>query len=189
MQHGINERALINTVTQDSLRFNQQDTTLNYNVKSRHFDSIMKLASDYEIFVLGALRKIIKVRNISMYGILFMLSECSPNLATSPVDHYLCNDFSDIRSAALHFTKRIPTIEALAMKDINDYKNIIYRINQHQDGKVYISVDYQEYFQPFLGINAWTDKPFNEFVDRGLQYLEGEFTSWLNKLIQSSEVA
>ena len=172
---------LTNEDSENSLRFSHQDAILDFTVNTRNIESIEKLAAGYEDFVLAPLRDA-GLRGIQRYGILFRLAECGTLLHESPVRHYLGEDFDSANSLQLRFTRRLPVMEAVAKKDINDFKNAIYSVEQTDEGSVSIQVDYQEYFDPVLDASAWKSKPYGKFADRGVVYLLGEFQDWLAKL-------
>ena len=96
--------------------------------------------------------------------------------------HYLHNDFDSANSLKLRFTRRLPVDEALAKKNVNDYRQAIYTVAQSEEAKVNINIDFQYYFDPALTDPKWAKDDFVKFSERGIVYLEGEFEEWLKKL-------
>jgi hypothetical protein len=188
-QHTPAEKVLLNPNNQDYLKLNERDTILQMSIFTRNLSRVEELAFQFENYVLKPLKEHGKLTNIMRYGILCSFSECATALGTLPTEHYLAGDFETSRSLSLHFTRRLPVLEAVAMKHLRDYRNIIYTIEQDEDSHVNISIDYQEYFDPTLTSSAWAKKPFDAFADRALQYLDGEFAKWFDKLAKKIEVA
>ena len=50
----------------------------------------------------------------------------------------------------MRFGRRVAVEEALAKKRVDDYRNVIYTVDQNESGAVHFSINYQDYFQPFL---------------------------------------
>lgn len=183
------EHRLINPTTGDNLRLTDSDAILEMQLKSRKTSDVKVLAENYSTYILDSLREVIRLQDIIRYGVLFRLEECHSAITVSPVDHFLQNDFKDARSLSLRFTRRLPVLEALARKNVDDYRNVIYTVKQSEDGDVKVWVDYQEIFNPQLDYKEWAKKPFADFVDRGISYFHGEFQTWLKKLIGKHEAA
>jgi hypothetical protein len=183
------EHALLNDKTGDSLRITQSDAIVDMAVGDGDVDGIERLSIGFSAYVLDNLREVAHLRDIARYGVLFKLAECSSVLRESPVEHFLSRDFRDARSVSLRFTRRLPTGEALAKRGVNDYRNVIYTVKQSEDGRVLIWLDYQEYFDPQLSGKEWAERPFGEFVTRGIGYFQGEFRRWLQMLLRPDEAA
>lgn len=183
------EHRLVNPETNDQIRLNQSDAILEMKVDTRKTSDIETLGRHFSAFVLESLRQVVHLSNISRYGVLFRLEECHSVLQETPAEHFIQQDFRDARSLSLRFTKRLPVLEALTKKGVDDYRNVIYTVKQTEEAEVRIWVDYQEYFKPELDAKEWAQKPYEDFVSRGTEYLLGDFQNWLNKLIKKQEAA
>lgn len=183
------EHVLINRDTENSLRLTESDAILEMKINSRKTSDIQTLAEHFSAFVLDTLRDVAHLSSIIRYGVLFRLQECRSSLRETPAEHFIQQDFKDARSLSLRFTKRLPVLEALVRKNVNDYRNVIYTIKQTEEGEVRIWIDYQEYFEPELNPKEWSEKPFPEFVNRGITYFLGEFQNWLRRLTTKLEAA
>jgi len=180
---------LLNPDTKEELRLTESDAILEMKIDSRKTSDIKTLAEHYAAFVLDALRDIARLSSIVRYGVLFRLQECHSSLQETPAEHFIKPDFQDTRSLSLRFTRRLAVMEALARKNVNDYKNVIYTVKQTEEGKVKIWIDYQEYFSPELNSKEWSQRPFTNFVDHGIEYFLGEFQGWLRTLTKKTEAA
>ena len=178
---------LFNPNNSDSLRLTERDAILEMLVDTTNSSTIKDLAEHFNSCVLGSLRDVANLKDISRYGVVFRLKECGSALKETPVNQLIQRDFRDARSLSLRFTRRLPVLEALTRKSVNDYRNVIYTVKQSEDGKVRIGVDYQEYFDPELNAGEWFKKPYVDFVDRGISYFRKEFQEWLKKLTGGHE--
>lgn len=183
------EHRLLNPKTMDQLRLNQSDVILEMEVDTRKTSDIETLGKHFSMFILESLRKVVNLSGIVRYGVLFRLEECHSALKQTPVEHFLRQEFLDAGSLSLRFTKRLPVLEALAKKGVDDYRNVIYTIKQTEEGEVTIWVDYQEIFKPELDARELSQKPYESFVPRGIEYLLGDFQNWLSKLFKNQEAA
>lgn len=182
--------SLVDNDRKSSILINAQDTILQMPVHTNDASRVNDLGRDFDEYVLGPLKKIGKVKNIVRYGVLLQFKEqkiTSPE--NSPITRYLSADFPKANSLVMRFTRRIPMEEALAMKRVEDYRSAIYSIGQSENGKMQVSIDFQEYFQPMLSAEDWKSKPFSAFVDHGTDYVEGEFQRWFEKFLAVSEGA
>ncbi len=184
-----NEQALLNEDTGSLLRLSQSDALLSLSLDTRMVADINPIANDFQQFVLENLRQLAKVRNIIRYGVLFELRECKASLALAPIERYVQQDFKDARSLSLRFTRRLPSLEALAKRSVDDFRNVIYTIKESESGEVRILIDYQEYFDPHLSAKEWDKRSFPRFVERGIGYYEGEFQLWLKNFNKEDEAA
>lgn len=186
---GTVEHVLVNNKTDDSLRITQRDTILQMTVETRKLKKLQVLAKNFNDFILMSLKDLSKVKNIERFGFLLRLAECSSLLSISPIENYISADFKSARTLFLSFTRRLPSIEAVVKRSVDDYRNAIYSVKQSEKGNVNISIDYQEYFKPSLSVSDWKKKPFPNFVDNGLEYFENEFENWFKKFKSQTEAA
>lgn len=183
------EHRLLNPETKDELKLNESDAILEMRVDTRKTSDIETLGRHFSTFVLEILRQLVHLSDIARYGVVFRLEECHSVLQETPIEHFVQQDFRDARSLSLRFTKRLPVLEALVRKGVNDYRNVIYTVKQTEEVEVRIWVDYQEYFNPELNAKEWAQKPYEDFVSRGIDYLLGDFQNWLSKLFKKQQAA
>lgn len=176
------ERTLVKEDTNNSLHLTIRDAILEMDVNTSSYADIEKLAKDYNVHVLDHLRSLAKPRGIERYGILLTLDECRNELSQMPVQHYLGAEFDEARSLQMRFTRRLPCLEARVKKNVDDFRNAIYIVEQDEDGEVNLRIDYQEYFNPALDQEDWQKKPYSKFVARGIDYFQSEFADWLKNL-------
>lgn len=183
------EQILINNETEERLRFNATDTILEIRIDSYDLKDILAIAVEFENRVLDILREKVRLRKILRYGMLFKFKECSSELSSKPIEHFIDNDFKNTNTLDLRFSRRLAQDEAMVKSGVNDYRNLIYRFVQNDNSKVFITFDYQEYFDPMLDRDEWEKRKFSEFVNRGLEYYDGQFSSWLKKFVKEGIAA
>ncbi|MGA8871656.1 MAG: hypothetical protein WB460_11000, partial [Candidatus Acidiferrales bacterium] len=181
---------LLNPDENSELLVNSQDTILQMPVETRNASLINELGRDFQEYVLRPLRKIGGVKNIARYGLVLHFKEDkTATLDNPPIAHYLSSDFPKANTLFMRFSRRLPADEALAKKRVEDYRNVIYDLEESDTGEVRFSIDYQEYFQPSLDASEWDERPFSKFADRGTDYIEGELQRWLRTFAAAHEVA
>lgn len=179
---------LYNEETGDNLRINHTDVILQMAVHTQRKNNIRDLSEKFDEFVLTPLREVAHVRDIVRYGVVFQLENLATKLKESPAQHFLSDEFSDVRSLSLRFSRRLPSEEALIKQGVEDFRNVIYTIKQQESGDVGIWLDYQEYFSPELSGEEWKKRTFPRFINKGFLYFEGEFMQWLNNFVAEPEV-
>lgn len=183
------ERALVNDEAKEYLRFTERDIILELQVKTRKLNTIFEQAVLFEKYALKPIKSIIGLDKILRFGVLFKLSECNSQLAKTPIQHFLAPDFETANSLSLSFAKRLPVLEAQVKKGVNDYRNAIYNAQQSEKGEVTLNIDYQKYFDPPLESSEFKEKPFPDFVLHGIEYFTKDYMSWLNTMLNKTEVA
>ena len=183
------EHVLLSPGTHNILRIAHQDTLLQLELDTRKLSSILEWAESFDEYVLTPLRTLTGLKHIVRYGIVYHFSNAQSAFRSLPSQRYLADDLPDARSLSLRFAKRLPVEEAIIKKRVDDYKNVIYSINESEDNSIAISLDYQIYFGPPLDAREWQARPFAKFAEKANDYLEGEFTTWLNRLTLDTKVA
>lgn len=180
---------LFSDKTDSWLLISAQDTLLQFEVNTKNESRVVELASGFQDYVLRHLRKV-GVKNIVRYGVMFRFKEEDAKaFQNPPIKRFLSPDLPNANAMVMHFTRRLPVEEALAMKRVNDFRNAIYSVRQSESGKVQFSIDYQEYFDPLLDTVDWDARPFPRFVGDGTEYAHGEFYKWCQKFAAVAEVA
>lgn len=187
------EHRLFNPDTKDILRVSERDVILTKSIESGELDEIQVLVSQFEEYIVEPIREIGKIRDIHRYGILFELAECSHQLKRPLTQHYLPDEPTDHvtgpRDLLLRFSRHLQTVEGHLRKGVNDYRNVIYTLQQDEKGDAHIQVDYQEYFVPPLDGEDWKKKPFTTFAEAGTGYFDNTFSKWLTSLLKFDEAA
>lgn len=181
---------LVNQDDSSALLINAQDAILQMPLETRDANVVNELGKDFDDYVLRPLRKLGGIKNIARYGVLFHFKETkATGLSNPPISHYLSSEFPKANTLLMHFSRRLASEEALAKKRVDDYRNVLYTIEQSESGTVRFAMDYQNYFQPMLDAGEWNERPFSDFVNRGAEYIETECQRWLKTFAVVPEVA
>lgn len=186
-----NERVLVNHATGDLLRVNQTEALLVWHFDAtRNLDELQSLAESFDKIVLAPLRTEVGITNIGRYGLALRLTPLTA-VKHKPIEHYLGEDFpgGNLTTMAMRFTRRLPSAEAMWRKDVSDYKQVIYTLEEAESGNTSVSVDYQEYFTPALDKTDWAKRPFTGFSNSAVEYFESDVTKWLKRFTESPVVA
>lgn len=97
--------------------------------------------------------KVLKPNHVTDYqrlGIIFGHKLTAPKSINEMVSSLTTSTISNPETMILRVSKKLAVPEALAMKEINDYRNVIFSLNKTEDGNLDVDVDIQHYFDPFV---------------------------------------
>jgi len=127
--------------------------------------------------------KAYEIDEISRLGIVFHHKIDKVVLADRFVKFLSNEKLSDANEFELRFTKKLPTIEGRAKKDIVDFYNVIVSIAK-QEEILNLNLDYQMYFSPTIA--NIEDVPFNDFISSAKDFLKNNFYLWNHGETQST---
>ncbi len=180
VQNGVNEKVLINEETQDKLIINNSTVVLEVNLTEDFTtEDIPEISKRFNEQIIGGVLRDFRVTEINRIGLvcryLFQMEE----LADSFINKTIGATLEGINDINLRFSKKLPLPEALALRDINDYLNVIFNIIKRADRKeLFVSIDFQHYFDPFLESSSQIH--FMEFIDTANAFNTQRFLDWLN---------
>jgi hypothetical protein len=180
---------LFNPETENTLKVNQSDTVLEFNLGTTDLQTVSNLGKDFQTYVLEPLHKICGVSRIARYGVLVRFNEKSTSGLQRPTVRYKDPDLPVPKDFGVRFSHRLPTNEGYFRKNVSDYRNVIYSLFESAAGQISLSLDYQEYFIPMLEASEWSSHPFPSFVDEGIHYHRTTFTKWIGKLKNTEQAA
>lgn len=156
----------------ETLTFTRSDAILDMRPKGVAIEDIGPVAQDFVDIVWDAVcRRAPRPPDILRYGCLvaFPLPE-----GWNPMQAILGTEPTDNAEFDLRYTRRLISEEALAMRDISDFRTVIYMI-QTRKGKTTGVIDYQHNFLPALGSNtARKENPFTRFVEKAVAFQRGQ---------------
>lgn len=180
-QAGLNERVLINKESGNALTLNTTDIILEIKLPNPgDISSLKNVIQAYKRQIVDGVMKEFNINNISRIGFLrrydFPLLELSKSFLSQTLGGSPEDVVSDIN---LQFSKRYSKTESLTTKEILDYTNIICNIvKRAETDNLFIFVDYQWYFKPFL--EGITQLDFDEFIEKANAYNRDKFPEWVN---------
>jgi len=188
-QKDLFEHHLVHPANESLLRLGPQDTLLRLPIDTNDVEVVQSAAEDFENFILEPIREITNLGNILRYGFVLQLDCKTSDLLDSPINLYVPKEFSGANNLVMRFTKRLPAEEGLFKERVEDYRNVIYTIEESDKGAVRLSLDFQLYFKPALTAEDWKTRSFPKFVDQGLKHFQKEFKPWFQQFRRLSEVA
>lgn len=175
------EKTLFNLQTDEYLRVNTDDIILALTVKDDFEEKFEWIKSKVLPYFQNSLFTKFKIKNVRRIGVIYT-HEIKKNDKISTTISSLTNEtISNPEKISISFSKKLPSDEALIRKNVNDYKNTIYNLNEAKDA-LFAQLDYQYYYEPVV---EDLRQCFSEKVlDESRHFLENKFHSWLNKYEQ-----
>jgi hypothetical protein len=171
------ERILYNEKNNDFLQINNSNVILEINsIKEK---DIGELLNNFEKQIILDVMKNNKITQINRVGYvsryLFKIEDLANKFLIKTVGEMI----EGITEINLSFSKKYPIEEALIKEAINDYYNANYNIiKRSKKDELFISLDYQRYYEPFL--ESPTQIEFPAFLDNVARYNHKLFLDWLN---------
>lgn len=181
---GINDKALENNQTNDRLRIDNSNIVLQINFpqfggKFTNQD-LPKIADAFEKEILNGVMSDFRIRELNRIGLIRRYVFTVDDLARVFVDKTIGRTLQGVNDINLRFSKRIPSIEGVAMKGVNDYNNAIFNIIRHTDRpEIFMAVDYQKYFDPFLA--SASELKYQDFLSHAESFSKRSFLPWINE--------
>ncbi len=164
----------------DKLTVNNSNIVLELN-----FDKSFKkedLPTIYEKFneqIIEGILKPYKITQIIRVGIINRYLFEEKDLSKNFIKKTIGGSFDGINDIDLRFSKKFPVPDSLIKKETYDYENAIFNVIKRADrDELFVSVDFQKYFEPFL--ESATGIKFIEFEKRVRHYNEKNFKDWIN---------
>jgi len=132
-----------------------------------------------EQIIEGAMKEL-NITQINRTGYIMNYLFPGEELAKNFIGKTIGNTLEGVNDIQLRFSKKQPELESIAKKDINDFYNVIFNVVKRADKKeLFISVDYQKCFDPFLETVAQLE--FSNFLQKVESYNSKTFITWLNE--------
>jgi len=177
----VNEKILINEGSRDHLVINNSNIILEVNYGETFQQSdLTKILKSFNQEIIDDVMKKYRVTEINRVGFINRYLFKMENLADSFINKTIGATLEGINDINLRFSKKIPVPESLVKKGVNDYDNVIFNVIKKADKEeLFMSVDYQKYFDPFL--TSASQIEFDNFVKRADSFNSGNYLKWLNK--------
>jgi hypothetical protein len=175
------QKRLINETTRDYLSINNSNIILDVNLgEQTKLDDIPEINKRFSQDIINGIMKELKITQINRVGYIKRYLFKIEKLTKIFIGKTIGSTLDGVNDINLRFSKKYPSEEALTRKSVNDYYNAIYNIIKKADrDEIFISVDYQKYYDPFLETSS--ELNFLEFVDKVERYNSKNYLEWLNK--------
>lgn len=177
------ERILVNEDTDD--KFTIDITNMIVNITYKESDGFKKsdLASvinDFDHIILKGILNELRITNIHRIGLVKKFTIKDEALVHALLSNILNKSFSDINQIDLQFVKKILLSSSMVKKSENNYDNAIVTIKKEAKlDEIYISLDYQRFFEPNL--NSASKINLHELEDLSNLYIKDNLVSWVNQ--------
>ena len=177
---GVGRKILINTETEDKLSIDNSNIILELQLgdkfKAHQLDDIHK---HFEEDIIKGVMKSFSIKEIMRLGYITRYVFPIEALAKTFVDKTIGQTLGGVNDINLMFSKKLPADEGLVKAAVTDYNNAIFNIIKKADrNEIFMSVDYQSFFDPFLPGAA--EIKFSPFISRAQSFNNRRYLPWLN---------
>jgi len=178
LQHArANEKILFNPETQNRLVVNTSNIVLEVNDIS-NLPEQPTVDAFYNSIIKGIMGKY-SITLINRLGYINRYIITEDVLAKNFVFKTIGSTLTDVNDINLQFSKKMVIQESLVKKDVNDYHNIIFNIIKRSDkNELFLSVDFQRIYDPFLEGSSLID--ISKFLEVMRKYNKESVVEWLN---------
>ena len=180
VQGAVAGRRLVNEDTGDYLTIDNSNFILEINVSEHHqVSDIPRFIEAFDGEIIQGVMRSYGVREIIRTGYIRKYIFTVDQLADRFVDKTIGSSLKGVEDINLSFSKKMPSEDAYAQRDVSDYHNAIFNIIKHADkDEIFMSVDYQLLYIPFLpSVNEIKYVPFIQCAE---QFNNNKYLPWLN---------
>ena len=171
--YGPGVRQLFREDRTETISFNRNDTIYENTSAKCSVRELPSLANGFLDVVWSAVCENTDAPNINRYGCLVGFD--LPN-EWDPIRTLLDTESNDHSEFDLRFSHRILVPKALATRDVNDYRNVIYELTR-KTGKTAATIDFQHYYSPSLDDEkSRKENPYMAFIEKATSHFQG--TGW-----------
>ncbi|MDD3275161.1 MAG: hypothetical protein PHN16_05365 [Candidatus Omnitrophica bacterium] len=181
----VGKKIIFNQETQDSLTIDNSNFILEINFnedKKRGFkkSDLQGILQKFDEQIIKEVMKSFKICEIMRIGYIKRYLFPIHQLAESFVNKTVGKNLDGVNDINLRFSKKLPVVEAVIKKEVSDYDNVIFSIIKSADrDEIFMAVDYQSYFDPFLqSIDAIQ---FDNFINQADIFNKNKYLTWLNE--------
>ena len=174
------ERRLIDEQTGNNLVINTSNIILQITFGDKiKVDDMDTINGRFEKDIINDVMDKFEITQINRVGYiksyLFKIEELSRVFINQTVGETL----EGVNDINLRFSKKYPLQESMTKKDVSDYDNVIYSIIKRADrDEIFISIDYQRYFDPTLDKAGQLE--FTKFLSSVEHYNSVNYVKWLD---------
>jgi hypothetical protein len=179
----IGRKIIFNEITQSKIHIDNSNVILEINFSDENGfqkEDVKDIITKFDEQIVKSILIDYKIKEIVRIGYVKRYVYPIEDLARTFVDKTIGNTLGGINDINLSFSKKFVTPEGQVKQDIHDYDNAIFNVIKKADlNEIFMAIDYQRYFHPFLD-NASVIK-LKGFIDRAEGFNSGNYLEWLNK--------
>lgn len=184
VQNNVGKKTLLNYDTGDNLQIDNTNIILTINFHDNE-PTGFKIA-DYGKIISNFQKQIMKkamckfgLNEISRVGIVRKYSFPLEKLPKTFAHKTIGSTLGGVNDINLNFSKKEPMPKSAIQKNVSDYCNVIFNIIKPKTNELFISIDYQWFYIPFL--EKVNDIKFEPFEKSANDFNKKKFLPWLNK--------
>lgn len=188
---GPHQHVLLNPGNGDRLVISQADVLLDIELRTESLNDVEEMAHAFDSIIIKQLKDVCKVSDAFRFGLLVRFEELHSHSYECPVERYADKALVDVsvKTLNLQFSYNLPTPAGFSKRGVEDYRNVIYSMNQEEPDRFSLAVDYQHYFDPILSAQEWTQALYKKFALDAISYHEGKFSSWVESIAKEARAA
>lgn len=160
------------------LRINTDDLIFGFEINNNFEEKFDWLKNDIIDYFQNILFKDFKINNIRRIGIVFSHKVPKNEIVGEAISILTNNEIKDADNINISFSKKVPSEEALYHKNINDYKNVIFNLQEFEE-IISAELDYQYYYTP--EIEDLRECSADKVLEDAKIFMEKKFYKWLDK--------
>lgn len=177
---GVGRKVLINNKTADQLTIDNSNIILEINFVSFSASDVDKILFHFENDIIKGILKEFAIKEIVRIGFVNGYIFKMEDLAKKFVDKTIGRTLEGVNDIQLTFSKKLPILDSLVKKGVNDYDSAIFTVIKKADlNEIFMSLDYQRYYEPFLSSASGID--FGRFIGDAEEFNNRRYLLWLNK--------
>ena len=178
----VGSKILFDEISQDKLHMDNSNIILEINFDGNFTfqrKDLSKILNEFNRQIIKGIVKNYSIKEAVRIGYIRRYLFDIDSLANSFVKKTIGSTLEGVNDINLSFSKRIPVTESLTKRDVNDYDNAIFNIIKKAEmDEIFMSVDFQSYFDPFLPLAHNLD--FDNFIKKANGFNSNKYLTWLN---------
>ncbi len=183
VRSGGNKQTLLNNSTQDYLLIDNSNIIIDLNLSNDLKFSANNLPLIFENFnkqIIKGIFRDFSIQEIRRIGYIRNYIIPVKEFADTFVNRTIGGNIDGVNDINLSFSKKIPIMGSLVKKGVSDYDNAIFNIIKLSNkDEIFISLDYQSFFDPFLPDSSVME--FSPFLEKALYFNNNALINWLNR--------
>ena len=179
---GRNEKMVEND-SGEYLRINTDDLIIRIAVKNNFDYKIKELKEKIIPFLEKNIFDKFSIRNIARFGVIYSYQIDNKINLNKAIGVLSSGAIESPDATSVSFSKKLATSDSVK-KDINDYINTIYNLNQ-SNKDYFAELDYQYYYDPTCDTFTECDLPSK--LDNSLKFAENNFHIWLSSICNNEK--
>lgn len=186
-----NQHTLLNPANGDRLTIAQADALLDINLKTKLLSDVREMSRLFNSIVIKQLKDVCNVSGAFRFGLLVRFEELNSYSYECPVERYADKGLVNAPAKTLNLrcSYNLPTPEGFSKRGVEDYRNVIYIMNQEEPDRFSLAVDYQHYFRPTLDAQEWAQTLYERFVSQAITYHQGTVSGWVDSIAREAQAA